>query len=44
MSKRYSNTERIGVNKVESIILNKFNWIFREQPISWIVGGCSISS
>lgn len=30
---RYSTTERIGVNKVESIVLSDFEWIFREQPI-----------
>ena len=33
MKERYSKTERIGVNKVESLFLEKFNWIFREQPI-----------
>ncbi|MDR6302316.1 DUF4365 domain-containing protein [Mesonia maritima] len=33
MSERYSPTERIGVNHVESIFLKKFKWIFREQPI-----------
>ena len=31
--KRYNPTERIGVNKTEEIILNEFNWIFREQPV-----------
>ncbi len=31
---RYSATERIGVNAVESVTLNEFGWIFREQPIS----------
>lgn len=34
MTKRYSTTEREGVNKVESIFLNKFKWIFREQTTS----------
>jgi len=29
---RYNSTERIGVNAVESIVLD-FGWIFREQPI-----------
>lgn len=33
IKKRYSSTERIGVNKVEQIFLELFNWIFREQPI-----------
>lgn len=33
MVKRYSSTERTGVNKVESVFINKFKWIFREQPI-----------
>ncbi|MCE3228297.1 MAG: hypothetical protein K0S32_2848 [Bacteroidetes bacterium] len=31
--KRYDPTERIGVNHVENIFLDKFKWIFREQPI-----------
>jgi len=30
---RYSNTERIGVSAVQSIISSEFGWIFREQPI-----------
>lgn len=30
---RYSETERLGVNAVESIILKEIGWIFREQPI-----------
>ncbi len=30
---RYSETERIGVNTVESIVLKELGWIFREQPI-----------
>tara|TARA_R100000935_G_scaffold53874_1_gene82067 strand:- start:19 stop:891 length:873 start_codon:yes stop_codon:yes gene_type:complete len=33
MKERYSPTERLGVNHVESIFLKKFKWIFREQPI-----------
>jgi hypothetical protein len=27
-------TERKGVNAVESIFLNEFDWLFREQPVS----------
>lgn len=30
---RHNNTERIGVNAVERVILRDFGWIFREQPI-----------
>jgi hypothetical protein len=30
---RYNKTERLGVNKVEELVLNDLNWIFREQPI-----------
>lgn len=30
---RYSETERIGINAVEAIVLNELKWIFREQPI-----------
>tara|TARA_R110001592_G_scaffold88299_11_gene260073 strand:+ start:2538 stop:3566 length:1029 start_codon:yes stop_codon:yes gene_type:complete len=30
---RYTNTERLGVNETESIVLKEFNWIFRDQPI-----------
>lgn len=30
---RYSDTERVGVNTVESIIIKEIGWIFREQPI-----------
>lgn len=30
---RYINTERIGVNAVEQIVLDELCWIFREQPI-----------
>jgi hypothetical protein len=30
----HNQTERVGINAVEAIILNEFNWIFREQPIS----------
>lgn len=30
---RYNSTERVGINAVESIVLNELNWIFREQPI-----------
>ncbi|NJW52443.1 DUF4365 domain-containing protein [Salinimicrobium oceani] len=33
MADRYSETERLGVNAVESIFLKTFKWIFREQPI-----------
>ncbi len=33
MKKRFSKTERIGVNKAESIFINDFDWVFREQPI-----------
>lgn len=32
-TERYSNTDRIGVNATESIVLNNIGWIFREQPI-----------
>ena len=28
------NTERVGVNAVESIFLNDFKWAFREQTVS----------
>jgi len=31
---RYSPTERTGINAIEQIILQEFNWIFREQPIA----------
>lgn len=31
---RYSETERIGVNAVETVVLNDLGWIFREQPIA----------
>jgi len=31
---RYSATERIGINAVEGIFLEQFDWIFREQPIA----------
>lgn len=31
--KRYSTTERIGINTVENIVLHELGWIFREQPI-----------
>lgn len=30
----HSQTERIGINAVEAIFLNEFDWIFREQPVS----------
>ncbi|MCG8527026.1 MAG: DUF4365 domain-containing protein [Opitutales bacterium] len=30
---RYNETERIGVNAIEQIILKEFGWIFREQPV-----------
>ncbi len=30
--RRYSSTERKGINAVEGIVLNDFEWIFREQP------------
>lgn len=30
---RYSNTERLGVNAVENIVIKSLNWIFRDQPI-----------
>lgn len=33
MADRYTKTERLGVNAVESIFLETFDWIFREQPI-----------
>lgn len=33
MAIRHSNTDRKGVNFVESIVINDFDWIFREQPI-----------
>jgi hypothetical protein len=32
--KRHSNTERVGVNKVESFFIEEFDWIFRPQDIS----------
>jgi hypothetical protein len=31
--KRYSATERIGLNAVERIVVSGLGWIFREQPI-----------
>ncbi len=31
MLKRYSSTDRIGVNATEKIFLTEFDWIFREQ-------------
>lgn len=31
---RYNNTERIGVNETENIVLQKLGWIFREQSIA----------
>lgn len=33
-NKRYTNTERLGINATERIVLNELNWIFREQPIA----------
>jgi hypothetical protein len=30
---RYTNTERIGINRVEAIFIEEFEWIAREQPI-----------
>lgn len=30
---RHSNTERIGVNETERIVINDLGWIFREQSI-----------
>ncbi|CAK8718536.1 MAG: protein of unknown function (DUF4365) [Candidatus Electronema aureum] len=33
MNKRYSRTERIGVNAVERIVIQELGWIFRDQPI-----------
>lgn len=33
-TRRYSETERIGVNAVENIVLKELGWIFREQPIA----------
>lgn len=33
MLKRYSPTERLGVNETERIVLKELVWIFREQPI-----------
>lgn len=32
-TKRYSETERLGINEVEKIFIKNFKWIFREQPI-----------
>ena len=32
-SKRYSPTERLGVNATENIFIKDFEWIFREQSI-----------
>src|SRR2546426_2008563 len=32
--RRYSTTERSGINAVEAIVLNELKWIFREQPIA----------
>jgi hypothetical protein len=31
---RYSSTERVGINAVESIVLNQLEWIFREQLVA----------
>jgi hypothetical protein len=31
---RYTPTERIGINKVEEIVLEQFGWIFREQAVA----------
>ena len=33
MAKRYVDTERIGINAVEKLVLEELKWIFREQPI-----------
>lgn len=33
MSRRYSNTERLGVNETDRIVTKYLGWIFREQPI-----------
>ncbi|MCI5148641.1 MAG: DUF4365 domain-containing protein, partial [Candidatus Electrothrix sp. MAN1_4] len=33
MRNRYSNTERVGVNATEQIVINELLWIFRDQPI-----------
>lgn len=30
----HNQTERVGINAVEAIFLNDFDWIFREQPVS----------
>lgn len=32
--KKFDPTERIGVSAVDQIISSKFNWIFRDQPVS----------
>lgn len=31
---KYTPTERVGISATEHIFTSKFNWIFREQPIS----------
>jgi hypothetical protein len=30
---RYTNTERLGINRVEAIFIEEFEWIVREQPV-----------
>ena len=32
-NQKMNTTERIGVSKVQLIVYEKLNWIFREQPI-----------
>jgi hypothetical protein len=34
MSQTGHNVERVGINAIESIVLNELKWLFREQPIS----------
>jgi hypothetical protein len=33
MSTRYINTERLGVNAIERIVIEELQWIFRDQPL-----------
>jgi len=33
MGKRYTKTERLGINKTENFFLEEFDWIFRDQPL-----------
>ncbi len=33
MNSRHNNTERLGVNAIERIVIEDLKWIFREQPL-----------